>query len=43
MQDTLILLAAGVAGLILALLFFQLRDVTVGAWPWQRAQIPDTQ
>lgn len=42
-QDTLILLAGGVVGLILALVFFQLRNVTVGAWPWQRAQIPSSQ
>ena len=42
-QNTLILLAAGATSLILALVFFQLRNVTVGAWPWQRAQIPDTQ
>jgi hypothetical protein len=39
----LILLAAGAASLILALVFFQLRNVTVGAWPWQRARIPSTQ
>ncbi len=42
-QDTLILLAAGAVSLILALVFFQLRNVTVGAWPWQRAQIPSQQ
>jgi ABC-2 type transport system permease protein len=42
LQDTLILLAAGAASLTLALVFFQLRNVTVGAWPWQRARIPET-
>jgi ABC-2 type transport system permease protein len=41
-QNTIILLAAGGISLILALVFFQLRNVTVGAWPWQRAQIPET-
>lgn len=39
-QNTLILLAAGAVSLVLALVFFQLRNVTVGAWPWQRARIP---
>ena len=24
----------------LALFFFQRRDITVGAWPWQRGKIP---
>jgi ABC-2 type transport system permease protein len=42
LQNTLILLAAGAASLILALVFFQWRNVTVGAWPWQRARIPET-
>jgi ABC-2 type transport system permease protein len=42
-RDTLILLAAGVVSLLLALVFFQLRNITVGAWPWQRARIPDVQ
>ncbi|UCG25658.1 MAG: ABC transporter permease subunit [Chloroflexota bacterium] len=42
-QNTLILLAAGAVSLVLALVFFQLRNVTVGAWPWQRARIPSTQ
>lgn len=40
LQDTLVLLAAGGVSLVLALVFFQLRNVTVGAWPWQRAKIP---
>jgi len=42
LQNAIILLAAGGISLILALVFFQLRNVTVGAWPWQRAQIPET-
>jgi ABC-2 type transport system permease protein len=43
LQNTLILLAAGAVSLLLALVFFQRRNITVGAWPWQQAQIPDTQ
>ena len=42
-QNTLILLSAGAVSLFLALVFFQLRNVTVGAWTWQRARIPSTQ
>ena len=40
-QNTLILLAAGAISLVLA--FYQLRNVTVGARPWQWARIPSTQ
>ena len=36
--DLLILLGVGLAAFGLALLLFQRRDITVGAWPWQRAQ-----
>jgi ABC-2 type transport system permease protein len=36
--DTLILLAAGLVFFGLALFFFQRRDITVGAWPWQRPE-----
>ena len=36
--DILILLGVGLLTYGLALLFFQRRDITVGAWPWQRAQ-----
>jgi hypothetical protein len=28
------------AAFALALLFFQRRDITVGAWPWQRGRVP---
>jgi ABC-2 type transport system permease protein len=43
LQNTMILLVAGAVCLILALVVFQRRNITVGAWPWQRAQIPDAQ
>ena len=43
LQNSAILLAASAISLVLALVFFQMRNVTVGAWPWQRAQIPNTQ
>ena len=36
--DLLILLGVGLIAFGFALLFFQWRDITVGAWPWQRAQ-----
>jgi len=38
--DMLILLAVSVVGLGLAVFFFQRRNLTVGAWPWQRGKIP---
>jgi ABC-2 type transport system permease protein len=38
--DVLVLLAVGVVAFGLALVFFQRRDVTVCAWPWQRGKIP---
>jgi ABC-2 type transport system permease protein len=41
-RDLLILLGATMAFLVLALLSFQRRNVTVGAWPWQRARIETT-
>ena len=37
--DFLELLAVGLVAFALALLFFQRRNLTVGAWPWQRAQV----
>ena len=37
-DDVAILLGATVTVLGLALLSFRRRDVTVGAWPWHRAQ-----
>lgn len=36
-SDVLILVGAAVVFFILALVSFQRRNVTVGAWPWQRA------
>jgi ABC-2 type transport system permease protein len=37
--DLLVLLGIGVVSFILALVFFERRNLTVGAWPWQRAKI----
>ena len=39
-NDVLILLGIALAAFIWAIVFFQLRDITVGAWPWQRGKIP---
>jgi ABC-2 type transport system permease protein len=36
--DVLVLIGVGLVAFALALLFFQRRDLTVGAWPWQRLQ-----
>lgn len=38
--DTLVLLGASAVFLALTLLSFQRRNITVGAWPWQRARVP---
>jgi ABC-2 type transport system permease protein len=38
-SDVLILLGVAAVFFALALLSFQRRNVTVGAWPWQRARI----
>jgi ABC-2 type transport system permease protein len=38
--DLALLLGAMAGLLLLALISFQRRNVTVGAWPWQRAQVP---
>jgi ABC-2 type transport system permease protein len=38
-EDTLVLIGLGLVSLILAVIFFQLRKLTVGAWPWQRGRI----
>ena len=35
--DVLVLLGVGLVAYLLALVFFQIRKLTVGAWPWQRA------
>ena len=39
-SDVLILLVVGMVAFALALVFFQRREITVGAWPWQRGKIP---
>ena len=39
-SDVLILLGIGLVAFLLALFFFQRRDITVGVWPWQRGKIP---
>jgi len=38
--NMLILLAVGLVAFALAVLFFQRRNITVGAWPWQRGKLP---
>jgi ABC-2 type transport system permease protein len=37
--DVLVLLVVGFVAFALAIVFFQRRKLTVGAWPWQRAKI----
>ena len=37
-SDILVLLGVALVSFALALIFFQIRDITVGAWPWQRAR-----
>jgi ABC-2 type transport system permease protein len=37
--DVTVLLGIGLVAFLLALFFFQQRNLTVGAWPWQRAKI----
>lgn len=37
--NILILITIGLVSFVLALFFFQRRNLTVGAWPWQRAKI----
>jgi hypothetical protein len=39
--DILLLLGVTVVFFALALVGFQRRNVTVGAWPWQRARIKE--
>ncbi len=39
--DTLTLLVTGLVALALAVFFFEHRNLTVGVWPWQRAQVED--
>lgn len=38
--NVLVLLAVALVAFGLAVFFFQRRDLTVGAWPWQRGRIP---
>ncbi len=37
-SDILVLLGVALVAFILALVFFQMRDITVGMWPWRRAR-----
>jgi ABC-2 type transport system permease protein len=39
-SNILVLLAVAVVVFGGAVLFFQIRDITVGAWPWQRGKLP---
>ena len=39
--NVLVLLAVALVAFGLAVFFFQIRDVTVGAWPWQRGRMPE--
>jgi ABC-2 type transport system permease protein len=38
--NVIVLLAVAIVALALAALFFQRRNLTVGAWPWQRGKLP---
>ena len=38
-SDVIVLISVGLIAFALALFFFQRRNLTVGAWPWQRAQV----
>ena len=39
-SDMLTLLAVAFVAFLLAVFFFRRRDITVGAWPWQRGKLP---
>lgn len=39
--DALMLLGVALVAFLLAVFFFQRRDLTVGVWPWQRGKLPD--
>jgi ABC-2 type transport system permease protein len=43
LADILILLGAAGLFFALAAVFFQRRNITVGAWPWQRGKIPPSE
>jgi ABC-2 type transport system permease protein len=38
-SDVFVLLGIALVSFVLALFFFQRRNLTVGAWPWQRAKV----
>ncbi|MCP4420974.1 MAG: ABC transporter permease subunit [Chloroflexi bacterium] len=38
-SDVLVLIGVGLVAFALAVFFFQRRNLTVGAWPWQRASV----
>ena len=38
--DLLALILVALVAFILAVFFFQRRDITVGSWPWQRGRVP---
>ncbi len=38
--NTAVLLAVSLFAFLLAIFFFQRRNLTVGAWPWQRGKLP---
>ncbi len=40
-SDIIILLVVALIAFLLAVLFFQWRNITVGAWPWQRGRMPE--
>jgi ABC-2 type transport system permease protein len=40
-SDVLTLLCIALVAFVLAVFFFQRRDITVGAWPWQRGKLPE--
>lgn len=39
-SDLLTLLGIALVAFLLAVVFFQIRNITVGVWPWQRGKIP---
>jgi ABC-2 type transport system permease protein len=41
-SDVLTLLGVATAAFLLAVFFFQRRDITVGVWPWGRGRLPTT-
>jgi ABC-2 type transport system permease protein len=40
-SDVLTLLSVALVAFVLAVFFFQRRNITVGAWPWQRGKLPE--